>query len=265
MRTLRLTLPYMRGEDVKTFQTRVTEKGFPCGAIDGLYGPKSYEACRAFQRANKLVVDGICGPKTWAMLLSSGGGDPLVAWGFSDMIQRKGRNYAIRQFQAAMGLVVDGIEGPKTKAALSGEVIVPRISEEEMRCQCEKYCDGYPVGHMSIGLRILAERIIREVEKDYPGASYFVTNRAHPTPNGAIAGGYRCERWNEERGGAKNSMHKSGIAMDLHGHKDGVSDAELLQALEDAALRINTKGGVGYGATYIVHIDTRGTKARWRY
>jgi len=264
MTTLRLTLPYMRGEDVRTFQTKVTEKGFPCGTIDGIYGPKSYQACRSFQLANKLTVDGICGPKTWTALMTSSG-DLLVAWGFGDLINRKGRTYAVRQFQAAMGLAVDGIEGPKTKAALSGEIIAPRIPEEEMACQCQKYCNGYPAGHASIGVRILAERIIREVEKEYPGASYFVTNRDHPTPNGAIAGGYRCEKWNELRGGAENSMHKSGIAMDLYGHKDGVSDAKLLQAIESTALRLNTKGGVGYDATYIVHIDTRGNKSRWKY
>ena len=29
--------------------------------------------------------------------------------------------------------------------------------------------------------------------------------------------------------------------------------------------KINTKGGVGYGARYIVHINTRGNRARWKY
>ncbi len=265
MRTLRLTTPYMKGEDVRTFQTLVTDAGFPCGPIDGIYGPKSEQACRAFQQASGLVVDGICGPKTWDKLLKSGGDDTLVAWGFSGTIAAKGRTYAVKQFQSAMGLTVDGIVGPQTRTALAGDIIVPRIPEEEMKCQCLQFCDGYPVGHVSNGVRILAERIFREVEKEYPGTQFYVTNRAHPTPNNAIAGGYRCETWNEMRGGAKNSKHLEGIAMDIWGHKDGVSDAVILQRIEEVALAMNTKGGVGYGATFIVHIDTRGTKARWRY
>ena len=53
--------------------------------------------------------------------------------------------------------------------------------------------------------------------------------------------------------------------MDVWGECSGVSNAEVHQEIEDVALKMNTKGGVGYDAHYIVHIDTRGRKARWRY
>jgi hypothetical protein len=242
----------------------VTQKEFPCGAIDGIYGPRTEAACRAFQAANELAVDGICGSLTWGKLLASGG-DRLMDWGFSKLIAAKGRVFAIKQFQTAMGLAVDGIIGPKTTAALDGGIIVPRIPESEMRCQCLSHCDGYPKGHVSMGVRILSERIFREVEKDFPNTLFFVTNRAHPSASGAIAGGYRCEWWNEQRGGANNSMHKSGLAMDVFGECTGVPEKTIRQRIEDVALRLNTKGGVGSEGAYIVHIDTRGTKARWRY
>lgn len=37
-------------------------------AVDGIFGPKTEAAVRAFQKAHKLDVDGIVGPKTWEAL-----------------------------------------------------------------------------------------------------------------------------------------------------------------------------------------------------
>ena len=109
------------------------------------------------------------------------------------------------------------------------------------------------------------ERIWRELEKTYPGVMIYVTNNAHPAPDGAVAGGQRCERWNKERGGATSSQHLYGTAADIYGKLAGVKDSELRQEIENIALWLNTKGGVGYGAKYIVHVDIRGKKARWQY
>ncbi len=78
MQMLKLRSPYMRGADVITFQTWVTNHGFPCGKIDGIYGPKSANACRSFQRANSGVVDGICGPITWGALLKITSINPIL-------------------------------------------------------------------------------------------------------------------------------------------------------------------------------------------
>lgn len=172
---------------------------------------------------------------------------------------------AVKQFQSAMGLTVDGIVGPKTWAALKGEVIIPRIKEEEMTCQCDgKYCDGWP-NPSTIGVRILIERIWRELEKRYPGVVLYVTNNAHPTPNGATAGGQRCKKWNADRGGASGSQHLYGRAADIYGKLSGTPDATIRQAIEDIALSLNVSGGVGYGARYIVHVDVRGKRSRWKY
>lgn len=38
---------------------------------DGIYGAKTKNGVAAFQSANNLSVDGICGPKTWAKLIGS--------------------------------------------------------------------------------------------------------------------------------------------------------------------------------------------------
>jgi peptidoglycan hydrolase-like protein with peptidoglycan-binding domain len=40
--------------------------------IDGVYGPSTQAAVEAFQIANNLKLDGICGVETWNSLLGSG-------------------------------------------------------------------------------------------------------------------------------------------------------------------------------------------------
>jgi peptidoglycan hydrolase-like protein with peptidoglycan-binding domain len=63
-RYLRNQVPMMRGDDVKAWQRRMHERGWRL-TVDGVYGPKSAEMCREFQREKRLEVDGIVGPATW--------------------------------------------------------------------------------------------------------------------------------------------------------------------------------------------------------
>ena len=58
----------MRGEDVRWAQERLNELGYNCGTPDGIFGPNTDKAVKAFQRANGLSQDGDIGPKTWAKL-----------------------------------------------------------------------------------------------------------------------------------------------------------------------------------------------------
>lgn len=64
-RTFHLSSPLLRGADIQAWQSRMTALGFPLTA-DGVYGPMSATACSTFERAHKLVVDGIVGPIVWA-------------------------------------------------------------------------------------------------------------------------------------------------------------------------------------------------------
>ena len=45
-------------------QARLRDLGFDPGPIDGIRGPRTEAAVRAFQHSRDLVVDGIVGPKT---------------------------------------------------------------------------------------------------------------------------------------------------------------------------------------------------------
>ncbi len=63
-RVLKLTTPYLRGDDVLALQKALEAKGFSPGQADGIFGRKTQRAVRNFQAASGLTVDGIAGAKT---------------------------------------------------------------------------------------------------------------------------------------------------------------------------------------------------------
>lgn len=73
--TVTLTLPVLsygdEGEYVKLMQQRLIAKGFSCSSwgADGEYGPGTQAALIAFQRAEGLAADGVCGRQSWTKLL----------------------------------------------------------------------------------------------------------------------------------------------------------------------------------------------------
>lgn len=52
------------GTIVKTIQTKLKRWGYYTGAVDGIFGSKTKEAVKYFQRRNGLIVDGIVGKAT---------------------------------------------------------------------------------------------------------------------------------------------------------------------------------------------------------
>lgn len=73
-RNLKLTSPMMRGDDVRQAQERLEKHLAQPGKIDGVFGNSTKEAVIRFQQARKNEgrdigeVDGVIGPKTWAIL-----------------------------------------------------------------------------------------------------------------------------------------------------------------------------------------------------
>ena len=60
-----------RGRAVVTLQKRLTALHyFDIGAIDGVFGLKTYHAVVAFQKVQRIARDGIVGPVTWNKLAS---------------------------------------------------------------------------------------------------------------------------------------------------------------------------------------------------
>ncbi len=75
-RRLSLTDPRMSGNDVYLLQTRLKELGYDdVGTPDGVFGPMTDKAVRAYQKDNNLDVDGIVGPATWNSLFVKTDGD----------------------------------------------------------------------------------------------------------------------------------------------------------------------------------------------
>lgn len=85
-RTLALQEPRLDGDDVRLVQQRLADLGYrQVGVIDGIFGPATDAAVRAFQQQQRLEVDGIVGLQTWTSLFngtsSAGAIHPIVVVG----------------------------------------------------------------------------------------------------------------------------------------------------------------------------------------
>ena len=185
--------------------------------IDGIIGPKTEAATRAFQQDNGLAADGIFGPDTEAKsievirsiqtALNAQTGAGLDVDGLA------GENTvnATVRFQQKTGLAADGQAGKQTRAALLDSSSVPAITNEtpcdfdkikhftraEFACKCGKYCGGYPTEMKQVVVDA-ADRI-----------------REHFGRPVIVSSGVRCPQHNADVGGVSNSRHLYGKAMDI--------------------------------------------------
>ena len=76
-----------------------------------------------------------------------------------------------------------------------------------------------------------------------------------------INSGYRCYSHNKAVGGAKNSQHLLGKAVDIviKGHKPNDTHSLIELLIKDGVI---LEGGLGKYNTF-THYDIRGRKARW--
>jgi peptidoglycan hydrolase-like protein with peptidoglycan-binding domain len=105
-----------RDHPVRTLQDLLRQRGQGV-TVDGIFGPLTEAAVRAFQQDRALTVDGVVGAQTWGSLIV--------------MVRQGSQGEAVRGVQEefqfrnlsgdpSKGLAVDGIFGPKTDAAVRG-------------------------------------------------------------------------------------------------------------------------------------------------
>ena len=101
---------------VKTLQYLLRARGHTL-TVDGIFGPNTDAAVRAFQQQKGLAVDGIVGPNTWSALIIT-----VKQGNQGDAVRGVQEEFQFRNLSGdpSKGLQVNGIFGPKTDAAVRG-------------------------------------------------------------------------------------------------------------------------------------------------
>ena len=126
-----------RGPTVRVLQERLTSARFTCDPVDGIFGPDTERAVRAFQDSRCLDVDGRVGLQTWTALLTDQGPTaaekspvkiaqrvPQEPTELPASCRRPSRGKAVTQLQQRLNQLgfdcgkVDGSFGARTEAAV---------------------------------------------------------------------------------------------------------------------------------------------------
>lgn len=134
-----------RGNDVINVQVKLKNWGYYDGVVDGIYGPKTFNAVKKFQARNGLRVDGVVGPSTWRAL----GFNPAYAakqsnkkttvsrstvnrgdlWLLSKVVMGEAADEPYIGKVAVAAVILNRVDSPKFPDTLSGVVYQPMAFE----------------------------------------------------------------------------------------------------------------------------------------
>ena len=127
------------GNEVRDVQQALKALGHDPGPIDGLFGARTDNAVKAFQKAREIPVDGIVGRVTWINIDEADQSEPVLRVGSIGLPVRRlqsrmtavgfdtggvdGRfslktESAVKQLQEQSRLTADGVVGPGTWAVV---------------------------------------------------------------------------------------------------------------------------------------------------
>ena len=120
------------GEVVAQVQTRLKNWGYYFGSVDGVYGSKTEEAVRYFQRKNGLSVDGQVGNQTLAALglnpsgtVSAGQNQSGDLYLLARLISAEARGEPYVGQVAVGAVVLNRVEHPSFPNSISGVIYQP--------------------------------------------------------------------------------------------------------------------------------------------
>ena len=120
------------GEGVTQVQTRLKNWGYYFGSVDGVYGSKTEEAVRYFQRKNGLSVDGQVGNQTLAALglnpsgmVSAGQNQSGDLYLLARLISAEARGEPYVGQVAVGAVVLNRVEHPSFPNSISGVIYQP--------------------------------------------------------------------------------------------------------------------------------------------
>jgi len=164
-RTLRVGI---KGDDVKTVQQVLIEKGYLNDTIDGSFGRKTGEAVKAYQRANNLKDDGVLGPRTLELIKT------LIAGS-------TGSTARIGDFPVPLG----GPRGPVLPGKPLPNICLPGISKSSITVVSPNGREVYHTGQWVPGDKVLikwntcnispTQTISLDLTNSLPGWSHSVT------------------------------------------------------------------------------------------
>ncbi len=179
--------PYV-GDDVAALQERLLELGFDAGRVDGVFGPRTERALRAFQREYGLLPDGTCGIATLRALKQLG---RLVTGGRPHALREGEQLHRSGSSLAGKVVVVDPGHGGSDRGAV-GCGLEEAALVEDLAARVE--------GRLSaVGVRALLTRSVGACPTDAERAAFanaagadlvvslHVDGAASPLPNGVAS------------------------------------------------------------------------------
>lgn len=220
-----------RGDAVRELQQFLKDQGYYKGSVDGIFGPQTEAAVRAFQQAHGLTVDAIVGPQTWGAINAIKGMQTVAAPQSTQQATPKPTTTTTQATAIAQ-------TNPVTQATKStaptttvpqnapiGYITYTPLSEEEIRRQAEEKV--LPLYNAQVeALKQAVERQKQALQQQQEYLQYLYNLRKQDLQ----------ELYDQERQRASNEVLKRGLARSTYAvdvqSRIGELETKALQQLQ---------------------------------